>query len=172
MVDEQNEQAALQEPGKEQPISSMATSPTQQEYVDYARFKEVNDALKELREWKANQEATLKAAADKQLAEQQKWQELAEKREQELRAIQAKQMRTEIALRKSIPADLIDRLKGETEEEIAADADRLLAYIKPTTGPGVPPASRGGQPVTLDISRMSPEEIRKHSAELTKQAFR
>ena len=59
-----------------------------------------------------------------------------------------------IANSKGIPLDLADRLQGEDDEALKKDADRLLAFIKPATGPGVPPPSNGGQGTNLDISNM------------------
>jgi hypothetical protein len=59
--------------------------------VPYERFKEVTDALRELKAWKAQQEqaaAAAKTEADKakqkQLREQEKWQELATAHEQKV----------------------------------------------------------------------------------------
>ena len=129
--------------------------------VSYERFKKVNERLKSLETAEAQRIADAKAASDAQLAEQQKWQELAESREKELKAERITNTRQRIAMLKGVPAELIDRLQGGTEEEIAADADRLMQYIKPSTGPGVPPANRGGSTAPTDISKMTPSEIRK-----------
>lgn len=129
--------------------------------VPYPRFKEVNDALKELKEWREKQEAMTKAATEKRLAEQQKWQELAETREKELTAERLRNTRQQVAMQKGIPADLVDRLQGATTEELQADADRLLQFIKPPTGPGVPPSSRVTQPVNVDLTKMNASQIRK-----------
>ena len=40
-------------------------------------------------------------------------------------------MRTKIALENGLPIDLADRLVGEDEETIKADAERLSAFVKP-----------------------------------------
>jgi hypothetical protein len=55
---------------------------------------------------------------------------------------------------------------GTDEDALKKDADRLLAHLKPATGPGVPPPSNGGQSGSLDISKMTPEEIRKNRSKL------
>ncbi len=39
-------------------------------------------------------------------------------------------------------------------------------FMKPATGPGVPPPSNGGQGFNLDITKMTPEEIRKNKSKL------
>lgn len=56
------------------------------------------------------------------------------------RTIERAALRSRVALAKSLPAELADRLQGETEEEIASDADKLLALVTPPE-PGVPRAS-------------------------------
>lgn len=129
--------------------------------VPYDRFKEVNDQLAELRQWKAQQEANAKAAQEKQLAEQNKWQELAQQREKELAAERLANTRNRIAMAKGIPADLIDFLQGANETELTAAADRLLAHMKPASGPGVPPPPRSPQPGIADLGKMSAAQVRK-----------
>ena len=46
-------------------------------------------------------------------------------------------LRTKIALQHGIPFDLVDRLAGDDEASIKADAERLAAFVKPkaTTPP-------------------------------------
>lgn len=63
--------------------------------------------------------------------------ETAEGRATEL---EAENLRYRIALEKGLPADLIDRLKGDSEDELKADADKLLALVAPADGgtPRVP----------------------------------
>lgn len=50
-------------------------------------------------------------------------------------------LRTRVGLAKGLPAELIDRLQGETEEDLQADADKLIKLVTPEA-PGVPRASR------------------------------
>ncbi len=129
--------------------------------VPYERFKEVNDQVKTLTAQIAKFEAEQKKAAEKLATEQGKWQELAQQRENELKAEKLARLRLEVASRKGIPVDLVDRLKGETAEEMEADAAALLAFLKPKEGPGVPPPKKATTPQKLDLSMMTPEEIRK-----------
>lgn len=143
------------------PQTPPATPPNPPGPVPYDRFKEVNDQLAELRRKDAEREAAAKAAHEKQLAEQNKWQELAQQREQELAAERLTNTRNRIAMAKGIPADLVDLLQGKDEAELTASADRLLAYIKPASGPGVPPPPRNPQPGGGDLSKMSAAQIRK-----------
>lgn len=82
----EQEQSGQPEAQEQKPAaSSDATKNTepqpQEQTVPYIRFKEVNDRLKALEE-QAAKEAKQRAAEDeKKLAEQQQWQELAEKRQ-------------------------------------------------------------------------------------------
>ena len=46
-----------------------------------------------------------------------------------LTPLQTENLRLRVALEKKLPGDLIDRLKGGTEEEMQADADKLLELI-------------------------------------------
>ncbi len=39
-------------------------------------------------------------------------------------------LRLRVAIEKELPAELIDRLKGESKEEMEADADQLLELVK------------------------------------------
>jgi hypothetical protein len=94
---------------------------------------------------KANKEAEtyrlkVKEFEDASKSEQEK---LTEKlTEQEQRATKAEQnaLRMKVALEKNLPAKLVSRLQGSTEEELLADADDLLA----TVGGRRTPAFDGG----------------------------
>lgn len=46
-------------------------------------------------------------------------------------AVEAENLRFRVALEKGLPANLVGRLQGSTVEEVTADADTLLALIKP-----------------------------------------
>lgn len=76
-----------------------------------------------------------KAAEADKIAEAQKTeqQKAAEARQAaETRAVQAETeaARLRVALTKGLPADLATRLVGTTDDELAADADRLLELVK------------------------------------------
>lgn len=43
-------------------------------------------------------------------------------------------LRLRVALDKRLPAELVDRLQGETKEDLEADADKLLGLVKTPTG--------------------------------------
>lgn len=139
------------------PPAPPATEPEQA--VPYTRFKEVNDQLKALKAQIAAlngekaQEAQTKTTLEQRLAAL----------EGDLNRERAEKQRLKIATDKKLPVELASRLIGETEEELAADADRLLALLKPATptSPGVPPSGGGQRRATLDLNSMTPAEIRK-----------
>lgn len=59
----------------------------------------------------------------------------------------AENLRLRVALQKKVPAELIDRLRGDTKEDLEADADQLLDLVKsPAPGPGLDGGSRDPAP--------------------------
>lgn len=116
---------------------------TWDQIFEHPRFKKLNERAKAAEAQIAEQEKAVKAAEEARLAEQQKWQELAQKRADEL-AIAQKQleemtvtnMRTRIAAKMGLPEALAERLRGTTEDEITSDAKALQKLI-PSNG-GLP----------------------------------
>lgn len=137
--------------------------------VPYDRFKQINDERNELERRLKAIEAKLKTDEESALTEQKKWQELATKREGELKQERLERLRLTVATANGLPVEFAGRLMGETEDELKADALRLKEFIKPREGPGVPPALPGGQPPKLDLTRMTPKEIREKKAVLLQQ---
>jgi hypothetical protein len=67
--------------------------------------------------------------AEEQKSETQRLTERAEKAEREAKEARTGLLRERIAVEKKLPAGLAARLHGDTEEEIKADADELLASL-------------------------------------------
>lgn len=77
-------------------------------------------------------------------------------------AAQAQQetLRLRVAMAKGIPASLVDRLRGTTEDEITADADELLKFVNTSAAtagqqpagprPDLAQGARGGSGTTGD----------------------
>ena len=92
--------------------------------------------------------AKAKADAERKAAEEQgEWKKLAEQYKSEAVAEQAARkaaeiaiLRRDVAAKLNVPALLADRLRGETPEDIEADAKLLLAGL-PKAGP--PPGNAG-----------------------------
>lgn len=64
---------------------------------------------------------------------------------------QSEKLRSDVAAAKGVPPHLASRLRGETKEELEADADELLAALKPAKVPSERPEPvGGGNPATAD----------------------
>lgn len=73
-------------------------------------------------------------------------------------------MALSVASELSLPTTLVERLVGETAEEMTADANRLLAlFQQPQRGPGVPSAPKQNQPVTFTRAQLRDAKfVREH----------
>jgi len=91
------------------------------ERAKYADYDTLKTAAQELQELKAAQQSETEKLTGK-----------ATKLEQESQSAKAENMRLRVAMEKQLPADLIDRLRGSSKEELEADADKLLELVKPT----------------------------------------
>ena len=151
----------VSEPDNTPPAQGDGADNQQPGPVPYERFKTVNDQLKQMQADMTKLQAAQKKAAEKDLADREQWKTLAEQREAELKTERTARSRLEIATRKGLPPDLAARLQGETPEEMEADADALLKFIKPATGPGIPPSGGGNAPKAVNLSNMTADEIRK-----------
>ena len=129
-----------------------ATPQSERAPVPYERFAEV-----------IGERNALKA----QLDEAQSAAERASALERDLQAATLATVRLRVAAQSGLPLELAERLQGNDESALQEDAKRLAQYLKPREY-GVPPPS-GGTPAQLDISQMTPEEIRQHEAELLKR---
>lgn len=108
----------------------------------------LRDALEKERNLRKESEKAAKANADaakrlteldeSQKSEAQKLAERAEAAEGALPALRVENARLRVALEKGIPSTAVDRLRGETPEEIAADADVLLGMLTQQTTPRPP----------------------------------
>jgi hypothetical protein len=97
-------------------------------------------------------EARLKEFEDRDKSESQKAIERAEAAERELPTLRQSQVRLQFALDKVAELDSVeairafvsiaDRLRGDTAEELAADAETLLPKLLPSTDQSVRPAAR------------------------------
>jgi hypothetical protein len=93
------------------------------------------------REWerkaKVNADAAAKLAAleESQKTEAQKLADRAAQAEKERDEARLEALRVKVGAAKKLPADVIDLLKGDTEEELAAHADRLAEHFKAVRPP-------------------------------------
>lgn len=89
------------------------------------------DARKAAEQKAADAQAKVQEFEDAQKSEQEKLAEERDRLKTEASQAKAESLKMRVALSKKLPADLIDRLKGETQEELEADADKLLELVKP-----------------------------------------
>ena len=130
--------------------------------VPYDRFKEVLEKAKTLEQRLAEIEAERQKAEEERLKKQEEWKTLAEKYEAELRKTQREKIALKIATEMHLPLALAERLRGETEEEMRADAQSLAELVKTPPAHGVPASGSGSSGAAApNLADMSPEEIRE-----------
>jgi hypothetical protein len=124
--------------------------PKPTETVDYwKRMSRENEAKA-----KANADAAkrLKEIEDRDLSELQKAQRDREEALTRLQAIEQEAVRNRVALAKGLPADIAATLSGANEDELAAHADRLIAWRNNQTPPTPrPDTSQGPRPTTPEL---------------------
>lgn len=150
------------EPAKETPKESEKFPASWEEIFQHPRFRELNQAKQNAEQRLKEIEAKEKEARDKALADENKWKELYEGAQKELSVERLGSLRLRVATSKGLPLELVERLRGETEEEIAKDADELLALVKEPQSRGLPAHRRNGDPVKFDfLTENDPAKIRE-----------
>jgi len=126
---------------------------------------------------KANREAAalrvkLQAFEDRDKTEAQKLTDRADAAEKRVATLEMNALRSKVASDNGLPADLVDRLRGDTAEALDEDAKNLTALLKASRGAGdVDQGVRGGgtagpaQLKQADLQGMSPSQIVKAQAE-------
>ena len=119
-----------------------------------AKIKKLNSENKNLRD--------AKKAAEAKAAE-------VDAKDQRITALEAENLRIRVGAKHGLPADLIDRLRGDTEEEVLADAEKLLALVggrtatpPPSQRPTERPGNGGGQtPIEItDVRKLGERMFR------------
>ena len=105
-----------------------------------AREKEKYSDYDELKKSKVDLEAqvgTLQTANEKSLQQLKEHDATVSDLNAKIAGYETANLRTRIAIKNGLPIDLADRLVGEDEESIMADAERLAGFVKPkaTTPP-------------------------------------
>lgn len=143
---------------EETPQEGAETEPTD----DGDKF-DPDKALEKIR--KLNSEA---ANLRKRLKEAEPKAATADETAGRLKALEAENLRLRVGARHGLPDAIIDRLRGDTEEEILADAEKLLALVTPKRPPTVKPTERlrGGteptqEPEETDVSRIGERMFRR-----------
>lgn len=119
---------------------------------------------------KANQEAK---ALRERTKGAEKRAETAEEQAKRVPELEAALRREQVARKVGLPDELVDRLRGDTAEEMLADAEKLVSLIGSSVKPPAPPrpvveslqpgSGEGGsgpkQLTRADLKKMSPEQI-------------
>ena len=109
--------------------------------------KKALDAMKAERNAAKRERDALKVQLDQiqqaQMSDLEKATQRAADAEKRAADLERESRRQRVALAKGVPANLVDRLRGDSEDEISADADSLLALLNAPRTPK-PDASQGG----------------------------
>lgn len=105
--------------------------------AERARASELDKALKAA-------QAKLDEIEKAKMSDLERAQAAAKEAADKLAALERTTMRQRVALTKGVPAKWVDRLKGDTEAELAADADAILADLRPDATTPKPDLSQGG----------------------------
>lgn len=86
----------------------------------------------------------------------------AEEKDRELSMLRSELLRTKVGAKTGLPEQIVERLKGDTEEEMLADAESFLEIVSPKRPPSQKPAEalRGGgrpaeEPEETDLSKIA-----------------
>lgn len=156
MSDQPTEKVEAQEP-----VQATAQPAPQEDAFDAERAKALIDKLRnEIKELKPKAKKADELSEAEQKRKEAEMTELDRLNKQlaeaqaEVKRTQLSVLRRDAAAKYSLPAELADRLKGETPEELEADAKALAALLpkakpQPTTSP-TQPGAIAGHPETKD----------------------
>lgn len=123
------------------------------------------DELVKAREKLAELEAAQMSEADKLRKQLEEKERTLQQREAAAREAELTALRLEIGQVKSLPVNLAKRLVGTTREELEADADAVLAELKPAAKPAPnlnAAVGGGGQQATTDLTNEERALCDKH----------
>lgn len=143
----EGQEPTVNPPDGQEPEGPGGQEPTNGERTDEGQAPDKFDAkyVKELRQDAAKTRKALQAAEarlrefeDRDKTELEKLTARADAADQKAADAQRQLLKLEVAAHKQLTADWVDRLRGDTIEELEADADRLLGQIAQQYQP--PPA--------------------------------
>jgi hypothetical protein len=117
-------------PTSEQPATGEPVKDWQAEAEKWKKLSRENESRAKQNSTAAQRLAEIE---ESQKSAEQKAAERTRLAEETATKASAEAAKLRVGLAKGLPADLVDRLVGSTPEELAEDADRLLALLKPTT---------------------------------------
>lgn len=95
-------------------------------------------------------EAASLSETEKAIARAEAAEKKAAEAEARIKAADLRALRVKVGAEKGLPSALVDRLAGDDEESIAADADAILASIPKPVTPGSNPPPEAGDPKDAD----------------------
>lgn len=124
------------------PESSAAEVTETQELGDGGKkaLQAERDARKAAEKANAELAAKLKEFEDSKLSDLERAQAQAAESAAELARLRTENVRATVALAKGVPADLVEFLTGDTEEDVAAKADLLMSRLNAPTSPKPDPS--------------------------------
>ena len=134
------------EPNAETAAEAVVEAPESQELGDGGKkaLQAERDARKQAEKTNAELAARLKEFEDSKLSDLERAQKEAADNAAELARLRSENVRSKVALDKGVPADLVEFLTGDTEGDIAAKADLLMARLN-TPGTPKPDPSQGAK---------------------------
>lgn len=119
---------------------------------------DAREALKKIRK----QNSELKSLRARAKEAEQKANQSTEEKDRELSMLRSELLRTKVGAKTGLPEQIVERLKGDTEEEMLADAESFLEVVSPKRPPSQKPAEalRGGgrpaeEPEETDLSKIA-----------------
>lgn len=100
----------------------------EKQYSDYEEIKTRNADLEK-------QVGTLQTAIEESKTSAADYDKQVQELNSKVAGYETANLRTKIALQQGLPYDLAERLVGDNEESLKADAERLAAFVKPKTAP-------------------------------------
>ncbi|HEL2424238.1 TPA: DUF4355 domain-containing protein [Streptococcus suis] len=94
----------------------------------YADYDQVKARVSELEK----ENGVLKSAAESSKANTADFEKQIAELQGQVKNYESKDLRLRVAVAKGLPIELADRLAGDDEEAIKADAERLASFMKPT----------------------------------------
>jgi hypothetical protein len=144
-----------QQPEMGEPQEQPNPTPAEMVSISAAELAEIRSALKKANGEAAKYRKTAEQVAvaetqrkEAEMTELQKAQKRADEAEARAQQLERTSLQREAAANTGLPAKLADRLKGETLEEMEADAKAILEDLpkppaQPKPGPGILPANPG-----------------------------
>lgn len=124
--------------------------------------------LRRERKTRQELEAKVKAFEDAQKTEAERMADQLQTLKAEAAAAKAEALRLRVAAESGLPADLHEFLVGDDEEQVRAQAQKLMAATAAATAPRTPapdptqgakPGAVNSQLTRADLARMTPQEI-------------